>query len=323
MTDTPPSRRRLGRGLSALLGDDEADYQDLDKAKAPPRELPIEQLHPGQFQPRTNFDDDDMNALVDSVRSKGILQPILVRRDPVQADLYEIIAGERRWRAAQRAQLHNVPVIIRELSDQEALEIALIENIQRSDLSAIEEAEAYQRLIDEFTHTQDALSKVVGKSRSHVANTLRLLTLPDEVRKMVDKGELTAGHARALVGREDALPLAREIAKSGLTVRDIESRVSSGPSKGGKSKAAPKSADTIALERDVSDAIGLKVAIKLKGGETSGRGTLSIDFKTLDQLDDVLRRLNQSGGARDDTGTTAPETQPGEPAKKATFSFNS
>lgn len=287
------SRRRLGRGLSALLGDDEGDYQDLDRSRSP-RELPIEQLRPGQFQPRTNFDDEEMNALVESVRSKGILQPILVRRDPVQSDLYEIIAGERRWRAAQRAQLHNVPVVVRELTDQEALEIALIENIQRSDLSAIEEAEAYQRLIDEFTHTQDALSKVVGKSRSHVANTLRLLTLPAEVREMVDKGQLTAGHARALIGREDALVLAREIAKDGMTVRDIESRVSSGVKKSGSSrKASAKSADTIALERDVSDAIGLKVAIKLKGNEASGRGTLSIEFKNLDQLDDVLRRLNQ------------------------------
>jgi len=317
MNDTT-SRRRLGRGLSALLGDDEEDYQDLDRTKSP-RELPIEQLRPGQFQPRTNFDDEELNALVESVRSKGILQPILVRRDPVQADLYEIIAGERRWRAAQRAQLHNVPVVVRELTDQEALEIALIENIQRSDLSAIEEAEAYQRLIDEFTHTQDALAKVVGKSRSHVANTLRLLTLPAEVREMVDKGQLTAGHARALVGREDALILAREIAKDGMTVRDIENRVSSAPKKSGSSrKASAKSADTIALERDVSDAIGLKVAINLKGDEAAGRGTLSIEFKNLDQLDDVLRRLNQQ--------TKASETDSAgenEGPKKKSFPFNS
>jgi len=288
MTDTP-SRRRLGRGLSALLGDDEDDYQGLDRTKFP-RELPIEQLQPGQFQPRSHFDDDELNALVESVRAKGILQPILVRRDPVQADVYEIIAGERRWRAAQRAQLHNVPVIVRELTDQEALEIALIENIQRADLSAIEEAEAYQRLIDEFTHTQDALAKVVGKSRSHVANTLRLLTLPQEVRTMVDTGQLTAGHARALVGRED------------------------GSSKTGKPRksSAGKSADTLALERDVSDAIGLKVSIDLKGGENSGRGKLSIEFKSLDQLDDVLRRLSQ------DEGNSKPEPK----ASTATFSFN-
>ncbi len=317
MNDTT-SRRRLGRGLSALLGDDDEDYQELDRTKKL-HELPVEQLHPGRFQPRSNFDDDEMNALVESVRSKGILQPILVRRDPVQADTYEIIAGERRWRAAQRAQLHIVPVVVRELSDQEALEIALIENIQRSDLSAIEEAEAYQRLIDEFTHTQDALAKVVGKSRSHVANTLRLLTLPDEVQKMVDKGQLTAGHARALVGRDDALALAREIANSGMSVRDIEGRVSSQPGKTGTAKApSPKSADTIALERDVSNAIGLKVDIKLKGNEESGRGTLSITFKNLDQLDDVLRRLNQQLPRDRDDGSNEKATP-----KRATFSFNS
>lgn len=312
------SRRRLGRGLSALLGDDDEDYQELDRTKKL-HELPVEQLRPGRFQPRTHFDDDEMDALVESVRSKGILQPILVRRDPVQADTYEIIAGERRWRAAQRAQIHVVPVVLRELSDQEALEIALIENIQRSDLSAIEEAEAYQRLIDEFTHTQDALAKVVGKSRSHVANTLRLLTLPQEVQKMVDRGQLTAGHARALVGREDALVLAREIANSGMSVRDIEGRVStqSGKTKTGKAPTT-KSADTVALERDVSNAIGMKVDIKLKGNEDSGRGTLSIAFKTLDQLDDVLRRLNQQlPRERDD------ETHTRNTPRKATFSFKS
>jgi ParB family chromosome partitioning protein len=313
MNETP-TRRRLGRGLSALLGDDGRDFQELENTKSP-RELPVEQLQPGEFQPRVRFDDEELSALVESVRAKGILQPILVRRDPVQADVYEIIAGERRWRAAQRAQLHTVPVIVRELTDQEALEIALIENIQRSDLSAIEEALGYQRLIGEFTHTQDALSKVVGKSRSHVANALRLLTLPAEVRTMVDKGELTAGHARALVGREDALTLAREISTSGLTVRDIEARVSNGLPKARKIKnlARRKSADTLALERDVSDAIGLKVAIDLKGGEHSGRGKLSIDFKSLDQLDDVLRRLNQ---------TTNSKGMP-DALKTATLSFNS
>ena len=316
MTETP-SRRRLGRGLSALLGDDNEDYGELERAN-PQRELPIEQLRPGQYQPRTNFDDEALNSLVESIRAKGILQPILVRRDPVQVGQYEIIAGERRWRAAQRAQLHNVPVIIRELDDQEALEIALIENIQRADLSAIEEAEGYQRLIDEFTHTQEALGKVVGRSRSHVANTLRLLTLPAEVREMVDKGLLTAGHARALVGREDAVALARQIASDGMSVRDIENRVADAP--GGNARVskppAGKSADTIALERDVSDAIGLKVAIKLKGGENSGCGTLSIDFGTLDQLDDVLRRLNQQLHDYE-----AVEEAVEAPPKKSSYSF--
>lgn len=292
------SRPRLGRGLSALLGDDDADYQELEKAKSA-RELPVEQLHPGRFQPRSHFDDDELNALVESVRAKGILQPILVRRDPVQDNLYEIIAGERRWRAAQKAQLHEVPVIIRELDDRAALEVALIENIQREDLSPIEEAEGYQRLIDHFSHTQEALATAVGKSRSHVTNLLRLLSLPEEVRGMVDRGELTAGHARALVGRKDAVALAREIAKEGMTVRDIESRVSKKSSaKAPRSAKAQKSADTIALERDVSDAIGLKVTINAKGDEYSGRGTISIEYKNLDQLDDVLTRLNQSGNAQ-------------------------
>ena len=291
----PTSRPRLGRGLSALLGDDSEDYQELDKAR-PARELPIEQLHPGRFQPRTNFDEAELASLVESVREKGILQPILVRRDPVQADLYEIIAGERRWRAAQRAKLHEVPVIIRELDDQAALEVALIENIQREDLSPIEEAEGYQRLMDHFSHTQDALAKAMGKSRSHIANLLRLLTLPDEVRQMIDRGELTAGHARALVGREDAVALARQIARDGMTVRDIEGRVSkSGGRKASKKNKPEKSTDTLALERDLSDVLGLKVSINARGDESSGQGVLAIEFKSFDQLDDVLRRLNRNG----------------------------
>jgi ParB family chromosome partitioning protein len=287
------TRPRLGRGLSALLGDDQEDYADLERAR-PQRDLPIEQLHPGRFQPRQNFDDEELEALVESIRSKGILQPILVRRDPTNADMYEIVAGERRWRAAQRAKLHEVPVIVRELADQDALEIALIENIQRENLSAIEEANAYQRLMDEFAHTQDALSKVVGKSRSHVANTLRLLTLPGEVQSMVDTGALSAGHARALVGREDAVALAHQIAEQGLTVRDIESRVSAPKKRKGTPRPA-KSADTLALEHDVSEALGLKVRIDVRGGEGSGKGTVAIDFLSFDQLDDVLRRLNQGG----------------------------
>lgn len=289
------SRPRLGRGLSALLGDDGEDYQELEKAK-PARELPIEQLHPGRFQPRSRFDEAELGSLVESIREKGILQPILVRRDPVQADLYEIIAGERRWRAAQRAQLHQVPVIVRDLDDQAALEVALIENIQREDLSPIEEAEGYRRLMDHFDHTQDALAKAIGKSRSHIANLLRLLTLPDEVREMVDRGELTAGHARALVGREDAVALARKIASEGMTVRDIESRVSKAAPRKASGKGKPaKSTDTLALERDLSDVLGLKVSIDSRGGENSGQGVLSIEFKSFDQLDDVLRRLNRAG----------------------------
>ncbi|MBO22648.1 MAG: chromosome partitioning protein ParB [Rhodospirillaceae bacterium] len=288
------SRPRLGRGLSALLGDDGKDHQELGRAR-PTRELPIEQLHPGRFQPRTNFDESELKSLVDSIREKGILQPILVRRDPVEDELYEIIAGERRWRAAQRAQLHEVPVIIRELDDQAALEVALIENIQRADLSPIEEAEGYQRLMGHFNHTQEALAKAIGKSRSHIANILRLLTLPEEVRQMVDRGKLTAGHARALVGRDDAIALARQIAAEGMTVRDIEVKVSKVAAKRLKSKKRVpiKSADTLALERDLSDVLGLKVSIDLKGEEDSGVGVLAIEFRNFDQLDDVLRRINR------------------------------
>ncbi|HCP00741.1 MAG: chromosome partitioning protein ParB [Alphaproteobacteria bacterium] len=294
MSDTTP-RPRLGRGLSALLGDDGDDYQDPGKP-GPARDLPIEQLHPGRFQPRTNFDEAELTSLVDSIREKGILQPILVRSDPVQNGLYEIIAGERRWRAAQRAQLHEVPVIIRDLGDQEALEVALIENIQRANLSPIEEAEGYQRLMDGFNHTQEALASAIGKSRSHIANTLRLLTLPGEVRQMVDRGELTAGHARSLVGREDAITLARQIVIEGLTVRDIEARVGTGrKAKSSKNKPVAKSSDTLALERDLTNVLGLKVTIRPEGGEDTGRGILAIEFKTFDQLDDVLYRLNQSG----------------------------
>lgn len=310
----PTSRPGLGRGLSALLGDDGEDYQALEKAK-PARELPIEQIHPGRFQPRTNFDETELASLVESIREKGILQPILVRRDPVQADLYEIVAGERRWRAAQRAKLHEVPVIIRELDDKAALEIALIENIQRADLSPIEEAEGYRRLMNHFSYTQDALAKAMGKSRSHIANQLRLLTLPDEVRQMVDRGELTAGHARALVGREDAVALARQIARDGMTVRDIEGRVSkTGGRKASKKLKSPKSTDTLALERDLSDVLGLKVSINPRGGESSGQGVLEIEFRTFDQLDDVLQRLNRNsqsdnGGASESNGVGIPKTR--------------
>jgi ParB family chromosome partitioning protein len=310
----PTSRPGLGRGLSALLGDDGEDYQALEKAK-PARELPIEQIHPGRFQPRTNFDETELASLVESIREKGILQPILVRRDPVQADLYEIVAGERRWRAAQRAKLHEVPVIIRELDDKAALEIALIENIQRADLSPIEEAEGYRRLMNHFSYTQDALAKAMGKSRSHIANQLRLLTLPDEVRQMVDRGELTAGHARALVGREDAVALARQIARDGMTVRDIEGRVSkTGGRKASKKLKSPKSTDTLALERDLSDVLGLKVSINPRGGESSGQGVLEIEFRTFDQLDDVLQRLNRNsqpdnGGASESNGVRIPKNQ--------------
>lgn len=295
MSDEP--RRGLGRGLSALLGD-EADGQ-TDRDRSTGRDvhtLPIEQMSPGEFQPRQRFDDEEMEALVDSVRARGILQPILVRRDPLRADTYEIIAGERRWRAAQRAQLHEVPVIVREFTDEEALEIALIENLQRQNLSPMEEAHAFQRLMDEFDHTQEVLAKAVGKSRSSVANTLRLLTLPEPVQAYVDAGTLSAGHARTLVGNDDAESLAGEIIRKGLSVRQAET-LAQKPKEGKASpvaKTTPKDPDTIALERDLSNMLGLRVAIKFRGEGAKG-GSVTINYGTLDQLDDILQRLNQGG----------------------------
>ena len=294
-------RKGLGRGLSALLGDD-AEMPIVQPSMDSQHMVPVEQLTAGRYQPRQHFNDDEMASLVESVRSKGILQPILVRRDPLHADAYEIIAGERRWRAAQQAQLHEVPVIVRDFSDEEALEIALIENLQRENLSPIEEAKGYQRLMDEFSHTQEVLAKSFGKSRSGIANTLRLLTLPQSVQDLVDTGDLSAGHGRALVGMSDADQLAQEVVRKDLSVRQTENLAQA--AKGGlpekKQKAAPKDPDTIALEYDLSNMLGLKVTIKFRGDGAKG-GSVTINYSTLDQLDDILQRLNQ-GGAIDDGG---------------------
>ncbi len=284
---------RLGRGLSALLGDEGEDYADLDKVRDS-KPVPIEFLQPSAFQPRRRFNEEDMATLVASVKEKGILQPILVRRHPTVANRFEIVAGERRWRAAQRAQLVDVPVVIKDLSDQDTLEIALIENIQRESLTPLEEAEGYRRLMDEFSHTQDALARTVGKSRSHVANTLRLLVLPEPVKQLVDVGKLTAGHARALIGSDDPEMLAQQIVKRGLNVRQTERLAQSAKSNTGTARPAPqKDADTLALEREISTLLGLRVNIRF----SRGGGTLTIAYKTLEQLDDVLHRLNQGGAA--------------------------
>ena len=294
MSDDP--KRRLGRGLSALLGDESADYASLDQVRGQ-RTVPVEKLKPGKAQPRRNFDAEDLADLVASVREKGILQPILVRRDPDGGDGWEIVAGERRWRAAQQARLHEVPVVIREMSDRDALEIALIENLQRESLTPIEEAAAFQRLIDEYHHTQDVLAKSIGKSRSHVANTLRLLALPTEVRGLVDTGKLSAGHARALIGTDDPASLAREVVAKGLNVRQVEDLVRKTREKGSTAKTARRSAspgkdaDTLALERSLASLLGLRVEMRLLGRGAQG-GSLVIHYDTLDQLDDVLQRLN-------------------------------
>lgn len=291
--------KKLGRGLSALLGAESADYASLDRVRLS-KMVPIEQLQPGPFQPRRIFDDDELTALADSIKANGILQPILVRRRPQQPNAYEIVAGERRWRAAQRAQLHEVPVVIRDLSDREALELALVENLQRENLSALEEAEGYRRLLEEFKNTQEDLAQHVGKSRSHIANMLRLLGLPSEVKALLDEGELTAGHARVLVTAKDPVGLAKQIVSQGLNVRQAERMASAAKPaalrKGSKSKpgAVARDADTMALERDLSNLLGLKVSINFDG---QGAGALTVHYKSLDQLDDLLQRLTRAASA--------------------------
>ncbi|CAO3355903.1 ParB/RepB/Spo0J family partition protein [Azospirillum sp. 11R-A] len=288
-------RASLGRGLSALFGEATEDYSALDKVRQS-KQVPIEFVHPGKYQPRRKFDDEAIQGLVESIRDKGILQPLLVRRDAEDANSYELIAGERRWRAAQIAGLHEVPVIIRDLSDREALEIALIENIQRQDLTPLEEAEGYRRLMEEFEHTQEDLARAVGKSRSHVANMMRLLALPEPVKSMVQDGALTAGHARALLTAPDPAAVAREVVTRGLNVRQTEDLMRGDQPKAKKGKAAAggagsapamKDVDLINLEEEISARIGLKVAINPQGQ----RGTITIHYQTLDQLDDVLHRL--------------------------------
>jgi len=277
---------QLGRGLAALLGDPEQDVSDLDQIRAA-KPVPVEHLRPGKYQPRRIMDDHHIAELAQSIKDKGIIQPIIVRRLKDGSGAYEIIAGERRWRAAQLAMLHEVPVIVKDFDDRETLEVALIENLQRQDLSPLEEAEAYQRLMDEFGHTQEVLAKGIAKSRSHVANMVRLLGLPDDVKTLIDEGKLSAGHARALIGTENASELARQIVDRGLNVRETEKLAKGAPTPKTPSSTPAKDADTIALERDLTNLLGLNVLITAKGEQ----GSLTFKYKTLDQLEDVLRRL--------------------------------
>lgn len=293
------SKKKLGRGLSALLGDDAAtDYADLDKIRST-KEVPVEQLRANQYQPRLDWDLEALESLAASIAEKGVLQPILVRRNPGSYSEYEIVAGERRWRAAQKAQLHTVPVIIKELTDAETMEIALIENIQREDLSPIEEAEGYKRLMGEFDHTQESLSQHVGKSRTHVANMMRLLTLPASVQTLVREGSLSAGAARALINHDNAEKLAKKIVDEGLSVRAVEKLVKKGSKedqeasvrpRSAKSPRMEKSADVRELEDDLTNAIGMSVEIN---HFADGRGTVTINYGNLDQLDDACRRLTR------------------------------
>jgi ParB family chromosome partitioning protein len=285
----------LGRGLSALLGEQVAESAPVDGASAPSgvQMAPIESLKPNPDQPRKIFDRDDLEELAASIRDKGVLQPILVRTHPREDGVWQIIAGERRWRAAQMARLTEAPIIVKEMDDVAVFEVAIIENVQRSDLNPLEEADAYRMLMERFGRTQDAVAGVVGKSRSHVANTLRLLQLPEEVLHHVRTGKLSAGHARALITAPDPVALADQIVAEGLNVRQAEAlarRAADGPKSrkpGAASTAGEGSADVAALEQDLADALGLKVQLSDRGG----KGELTVTYGTLEQLDDLCRRL--------------------------------
>ncbi|HEX3487320.1 MAG TPA: ParB/RepB/Spo0J family partition protein [Micropepsaceae bacterium] len=281
--------RGLGRGLSALLGDGEPDIREAGEPMGRSRNLPIAFLRPNPFQPRRIFNAEEMKNLTASIAEKGVLQPVLVRPTGTP-DQYEIVAGERRWRAAQAAKLHEIPVIVRALSDVESLEIAIIENVQRADLNAIEEAAAYQELMSKFRYTQEQVSDMVGKSRSHVANTLRLLKLPDSVKTLISEGKLTAGHARTLIGVADPEMRAQEIVGGALNVREAEKKARA--PRAAPQKPKHKDADTKALEHSLSGALGMDVQIEHQG---RNGGTVKIQYKDLEQLDEIIRRLNFYG----------------------------
>lgn len=284
----------LGRGLSALFGDADTSYKLGTQQEAatekgqPPQTVPITWLQPGAYQPRHHFDEALIESLAESVRERGILQPLLVRPVTGAKDTFEIVAGERRWRAAQIAGLHEVPVVVREITDREALEFGLIENVQRQDLSPLEEADGYRRLMEEFQHTQENLAKVVGKSRSHIANMMRLLTLPSAVKQMIEQGQLSAGHARALVTAKDPLALAEEIIRKGLNVRQAEAlakSVAENPQIHKRKSAADP--NITALEKELERATGLKVTIAARGAA----GTVTLHYQNLEQLDGVVGKL--------------------------------
>ncbi|MBL8590896.1 MAG: ParB/RepB/Spo0J family partition protein [Methylobacteriaceae bacterium] len=284
-----PPRPRLGRGLAALIGDAADEAPAIERARGQ-RRAPIEFLRPNPHNPRKSFAEAELEDLAQSIRERGVIQPILVRTVPGVADAYEIIAGERRWRAAQRAGQHDVPIILIEAGDREALEIAIVENVQRADLNPMEEALGYERLAAEFSYTQDDLSRVIGKSRSHIANTLRLLKLPDSIRALVSDGALSAGHARALLAVRDPDLVARQIVDQGLSVRDAEriaQREAADAPTTQPRERKPKDADTLALERALTEALGLVVRIEHK----AEAGEVRIRYRTLEQLDALCRRL--------------------------------
>ena len=290
------TRSRLGRGLAALIGEVAGESSSVERPRGQ-RRVPTSALRPNARNPRRTFSNTELDELVASLRERGIIQPIVARPVRGAFDAYEIIAGERRWRAAQRAGLHDVPVVIIDATDAEALQLAIIENVQRADLNPLEEADGYRALMDEFGNSQDEIAKTVGKSRSYVANTLRLLKLPETVKAFIHSGKLTAGHARMLIGQPNAEELAEEIVARGLNVRQVEAMAREAGDKGAKARAnghksragVEKNANLIALEKRISDALGLAVSIDDRGRG----GVLSIRYRNLDQLDEVLRRLEK------------------------------
>lgn len=286
------TRQRLGRGLAALIGDvgDEGAVMDRNRRQ---RRIAVDLIRPNPHNPRRTFADSELEELAASIREKDVLQPIIVRAVAGMPDLYEIIAGERRWRATQRAGLHDIPVIVVEADDRQALEIAIVENIQRADLNPLEEARGYESLIGQFGYSQSDLAKVVGKSRPHVANTLRLARLPESVKALVNEGKVSAGHARALLAVADPETVAQRIVAQGLTVRDVEKLAQREADSGEEPKkdAPQKDADTKALERALGDVLGLAVSIDHR---KSG-GTLTVRYKSLEQLDGLCRRLRGNG----------------------------
>ncbi|MBR6664029.1 MAG: ParB/RepB/Spo0J family partition protein [Alphaproteobacteria bacterium] len=277
-------RKSLGRGLNALMGD---VFEEEAKDTKPTNIVSIKEIIAGKYQPRSDFDEEALNSLSESIRDKGILQPLLVRKT---ADKYEIIAGERRWRAAQKAGLTEVPVVIKDLSDKEVLEAALVENILRENLSIIEEAEGFKRLIDEFSHTQDAVSQIVGKSRSHIANTLRLLSLPEEVKNMIKDGKLSAGHARTLVGLENACDLALQIVKKDLNVRQAEDFISKQKDQKQVKPRAEKNNDLADIEKSLIDKLGLRIKIT---PNKQGGGKVVLQYSSVAELDMIIDTLEQ------------------------------
>ena len=290
MVERKSKSRGLGRGLSSLMGDlknEPLTSNENSESQIVEKLVPVEKIYPNPNQPRKSFQEEKLIELANSIKTKGIVQPLIVRKKKGTKESFEIVAGERRWRAAQRAQIHELPVIIKEFTDIEVLEIAIIENVQRADLNPIEEALGYKNLMENFDHTQDGLSKEIGKSRSHIANLLRLLNLPSSVQELLISGQLTAGHARALVTCDNPLAIAKQIISLGLSVRDAERLAKNVSDKkvSNKTKTKEKPADTVLLEADLSAALKMKVSINHEEGKE--KGLISITYKSLDELDRI------------------------------------